>query len=169
MSDHYQILSLSNKKTLISKYSGDIAKSYILGLTQENNASSITEWRKINKGSLDEVRNYFENILSFSNENLFEMFIATKNDKYIGYHFVGKKQCLGEDPEWIGYINGLFVHEEYRRLGLAQKMFNMGQKWFSENKIHYIELSVNLGNIAGIGFWNKNGFNVVEQIMGKRF
>ncbi|EKD42233.1 MAG: hypothetical protein ACD_73C00256G0008 [uncultured bacterium] len=169
MSDPFKILSLSNDHELVNKFIADVAKSYIDGLTEENNASIKTQWRKINNSSIEVVKNYFKSILSTQNDfHFFELFIVTQNDEYVGYHFIGNKQCLGEDPEWIGFINGLFIRKEFRRLGLAQKLFELGQKWFSDNNIHYIELNVNLGNQAGIAFWKKNGFDAVEQIMGRR-
>lgn len=57
-----------------------------------------------------------------------------------------------------GLIVDIAVAEEYRRLGIGEKIYNEAIKWFSRRKIKRVELTVAISNPISMNFWTKLGF-----------
>ena len=85
--------------------------------------------------------------------------VAEINGKIIGY-FIGKIKKTKPIivPKKVGRISDAFVEKEYRKSGIGRAMFRELIKWFKENKIKYVELSVHSKNEIGIKAWQKFGF-----------
>ena len=58
----------------------------------------------------------------------------------------------------VGFIDGLFVKEEFRRIGVGKKLVELALSWFQEREIDRIQLNVASLNQPGIDFWKKCGF-----------
>lgn len=58
----------------------------------------------------------------------------------------------------IGLISDAFVVPERRRKGVAEKMLDMGTKWFRKNKVRSVQLMVAAKNLEGRTAWRKLGF-----------
>ncbi|HZJ74608.1 MAG TPA: GNAT family N-acetyltransferase [Perlabentimonas sp.] len=61
-----------------------------------------------------------------------------------------------------GYINDVFVEEEYRKLGIATKFLSELNEWFKSRSIEHIELSVISKNAVGKKAWARFGFDSFE-------
>lgn len=57
-----------------------------------------------------------------------------------------------------GYLADMYVLPEYRRQGIGSKLFDLAQRWFSENGITHVELNVLAKNLPGRSFWKSKGF-----------
>ncbi|HZK07208.1 MAG TPA: GNAT family N-acetyltransferase [Bacteroidales bacterium] len=61
-----------------------------------------------------------------------------------------------------GYINDVFVEEEFRKLGIAREFLTELKKWFESKGIKHVELSVLADNEVGKKTWAKFGFETYE-------
>lgn len=69
------------------------------------------------------------------------------------------------DPPYIGFIDGLFVKSDFRRMGVGKKLLDLAIRWLKEKEIDRIQLSVASLNQVGIAFWNQCGFTEVMRRM----
>ncbi len=58
----------------------------------------------------------------------------------------------------LGHTAHLYVNPDYRRNGLAKKLYQTQQTWFISKKISYETLDVVCGNNIGLAFWSAIGF-----------
>jgi ribosomal protein S18 acetylase RimI-like enzyme len=65
----------------------------------------------------------------------------------------------------VGRVSGVFVEEDYRRLGLGKKMFEELKKWFTKKKIRILDVMVNSDSKAAISAYEKFGFREYSKNM----
>lgn len=91
------------------------------------------------------------------------LLVAEINGKLVGYAAaeIQTRSPLFRIAE-NGYINDVFVKEEFRKLGIAREFLAELKKWFKSKGIKYVELSVLAGNEVGKKTWAKFGFEDYE-------
>ena len=91
------------------------------------------------------------------------LLVAENNGKLVAYTVgeIQSRSLIFEISE-NGYINDVFVVEEFRKLGIARKFLSELKNWFKSKDIKYIELSVHAKNEIGIKTWAKFGFDDYE-------
>ena len=89
--------------------------------------------------------------------------VAENNGELVGYAVgeIQKRSLIFEIAE-NGYINDVFVLEEFRKHGIARMFLRELKEWFQSKGILYVELSVNDKNIIGKKTWQKFGFAPCE-------
>lgn len=90
------------------------------------------------------------------------VFVAIINDKIIGFVSASVNNYN------IGYIEDIFVKEEYRNMKIGSKLFCKILKWFDENEIRKIELHVSTGNESVLEFYAKFGFKKTGYTLTKK-
>ena len=58
----------------------------------------------------------------------------------------------------LGYIDDLFVKEEYRGLGISSKLYREATKWFRQKGMRHVALTVGTGNEPAHSIYKKWGF-----------
>ncbi|HKM92114.1 MAG TPA: GNAT family N-acetyltransferase [Prolixibacteraceae bacterium] len=89
--------------------------------------------------------------------------VAENNGKLIAYA-VGEIQTRSPIFEITenGYINDVFVLEEFRKLGIARMFLVELKKWFISKGLKHVELSVHAKNEVGKKTWARFGFDAYE-------
>jgi len=101
-------------------------------------------------------------------KRLTRVFLVFVDGKPTGYLFLDiKKNIPIYAVETYGYISGIYVRPQYRKLHLASKLLAEGEAWFRAMKIHRIELKVDLGNSIGQKLWAKAGYKPQQIITFK--
>ena len=59
-------------------------------------------------------------------------------------------------------LEGIVVKSEFRKGGVASKLFSLAQKTLKERGVNRLLLEVREGNIPAISFYNKQGFNKIS-------
>jgi ribosomal protein S18 acetylase RimI-like enzyme len=108
---------------------------------------------------------YPENVMDSENEKLF---VAEENGAVIGFiHVVEDKTPPYKPvvPHRFAVIIDLYIDEKHRKLGLGKELMNAAKQWAKERGLDYIELMVLRENEAGIGFYQREGFQTVSHTM----
>lgn len=91
------------------------------------------------------------------------LLVAEDNGKLLGYAVA---EIQTRSPIFKisknGYINDVFVLEEFRKLGVASKLLVEIKNWFKAKDVKYIELAVLANNEIGKKTWAKFGFEAYE-------
>jgi ribosomal protein S18 acetylase RimI-like enzyme len=101
-------------------------------------------------------RKFFKRCVFSKNRHLL---VAEENGKIVGYA-LGE---LGSRPpvfkiRKIGFINDVFVAEEFRHHGIATQFLCELKRWFRSKNLEHIEISVHVENPLAKKVWEKYGF-----------
>ena len=113
--------------------------------------------------SVDKVyRKFLESCL---NSDYKLLLVAERDGKLMGYA-VGEIQSRSQIFQITenGYINDVFVEEEYRKQGIANRFLKELKEWFKSKNIKYVELTVHAKNSIGKKTWARFGFDAFEII-----
>ncbi|MBP5698347.1 MAG: GNAT family N-acetyltransferase [Alphaproteobacteria bacterium] len=99
------------------------------------------------------------------------LFKATCDNKICGCLFLWVFEC--EDAlAWsktleIGHISEIFVHEKYRRQGIAKKMIETAEKYLKNRGVYALDLEVYHFNKVAQTFYVNQGFGPIKTYMHK--
>lgn len=84
------------------------------------------------------------------------------DERYVGY-------CVSSvDEQRNGEVESIYVHPNYRGMGIADKLMKSALEWMEEMAAEKIVVTVAAGNEQAFGFYEKFGFyprrTVLEQI-----
>lgn len=92
--------------------------------------------------------------------------------KYIGYKPVGFSNISlrydyveGTETSPVGYIEGIYVCEEYRRKGYARKLVKKGEDWARQVGAREFASDCIFENTTSIAFHKALGFEVANKIV----
>lgn len=119
--------------------------------------SNVKETYKVNK--------YFTQIYDKDYNTLI---CAIIDDKIIGFIYGLLKHEKGDfAKENVGFIDALYVKNEYRNQGIASKLIEEFYKWCDIKEIKYIEIGSFVENDVAYNLYKKLGFEVVTYYMKK--
>ena len=121
---------------------------------------------------LSTVAELASNVWSSSKEELLEEFKAAVNNretvlflKYAESVAVGFAQCAlrhdyveGTSSSPVGYLEGIFVKEEYRERGYAKELLSACEQWAREQGCIEFASDCELTNCDGFAFHMNTGF-----------
>ena len=114
--------------------------------------------------TIDELATDFEEILS-SNKSC--IFLLSLENEIIGF-----AQCQlrhdyveGTDSSPVGYLEGIFVKEEYRNQGYAKELLKKCEEWVKENGCTEFASDCELDNDISIKFHMSMGFIEANRII----
>lgn len=116
-----------------------------------------------------EYRNFGEEMENWLSDKEMRILLAEDGGRLIGYIRAGMEDA----PDYaaakkIGIIYDVFVEKNYRRKGVAAKLFEEALNWFLIKKISHLELNVDVRNEEAIAFWKKLGFFEYKLRMRKK-
>ena len=98
-------------------------------------------------------------------EKLIESDKATCFIKYIDNMAIGFAQCQlrtdyveGTETSPVGYLEGIFIIEAYRKKGYAKELLSTCERWAKEQNCSEFASDCELNNIAGLRFHLAMGF-----------
>lgn len=85
---------------------------------------------------------------------------------------IGFAQCQlrhdyveGTDSSPVGYLEGIFVKEEYRHKGIAKELLNECEKWAKDKGCIEFASDCELGNITSLKFHLAMGFAEANRVI----
>jgi aminoglycoside 6'-N-acetyltransferase I len=71
----------------------------------------------------------------------------------------------GTQTSPVGYLEGIFVRSEYRRQGIARKLFQYCEKWAKDKGCSEFASDCEVKNTESIAFHSKAGFTEINRIV----
>ena len=95
------------------------------------------------------------------------VFLAVLDGEAVGFAQCGVRHDYveGTDTSPVGYLEGIFVVEEYRRRGLAKDMLLACEKWAKEQGCTEFASDCELENEDSLRFHLKMGFKEANRII----
>ena len=113
---------------------------------------------KIDDFDFEENSKKFLNII---NDPDVELYVASDNDKLIGYMSCGVPSRPYKDYKQS--INLLYLLKEYQRKGIGKKLFNIACNRFKEKECYEFFICCNKLNTNAQGFYKKMG-GIIDEI-----
>ncbi|MBD3318657.1 GNAT family N-acetyltransferase [Candidatus Woesearchaeota archaeon] len=110
------------------------------------------------KHSKAELKKEFEEILKSKKE---ETFLCKDEDgSYIGFINVSLRfeYIPGATSSPVGYVEGIFIKEQYRKKGIAKKLIDAGEEWVKSKGCKEMGSDTELHNKTSQAFHKKLGF-----------
>lgn len=113
------------------------------------------------------VEELTEELFDYINGNGCVIFLARLGDEAVGFAQCGLRHDYveGTDTSPVGYLEGIFVKEEYRRQGLAGDLLEACQKWAAEQGCTEFASDCELTNGDSLEFHLKMGFQEANRII----
>lgn len=88
-----------------------------------------------------------------------KLIVAEEKGRLVGFMlcFLSPNTPIFKERK-IGVISDVYVQEERRRKGVANKMLDVGLRWFKKNKVRFVQLSVAHDNLEARAVWRSLGF-----------
>jgi aminoglycoside 6'-N-acetyltransferase I len=95
------------------------------------------------------------------------VFLAADGERKIGFAQVGMRHDYveGTDSRPVGYLEGIFVEEEFRGRGIAAKLLVACEAWVKENGCTELASDCELDNETSLAFHLKEGFVETNRII----
>lgn len=101
------------------------------------------------------VKDFYKNYIS---KNNYMIYLCEDQEKIIGYIYI----IINEQNK--AKIDALFVEKDYRKKGVASKLFELAISYLRQRRVIDIEISVMSKNIAAKKFYEKIGFTTFKEI-----
>ena len=114
--------------------------------------------------SIDEnfkVINFYQNYI---NDNTKFLYLAEDNNEITGYIYGYFNKDDTSDNK-IAYLDALFIKDEYRHQGIANKLIKEFKKWAKANNCPTMEVNVCSNNIKAKNLYLKNNFQSFKETL----
>lgn len=114
--------------------------------------------------SIDEnfiVTNFYQNYIE---DNTKFLFLAEDNNEIIGYIY-GYFNKDDTNQNNIAYLDALFIKNEYRHQGIANRLIAEFKKWAINNSCITMEVNVCSQNINAKNLYLKNNFQTFKETL----
>lgn len=103
----------------------------------------------------------------YMNKESSMVFLAMSDEYAVGFAQCGLRHDYveGTNSSPVGYLEGIFVVEEYRKRGLAKNMLEACQEWAKEQGCTEFASNCELVNEASVKFHLKMGFEEANRII----
>lgn len=111
--------------------------------------------------------NDYDGLYNETKESSDYYFGAIHDNQLIGFIqlAIREEHVNGSSTSPVGYIEGIYVIEDYRKKGIARKLMEWGYRFLKENDCSEIGSDVELDNIMSQVFHEKMGFTEVERVV----
>ena len=112
----------------------------------------------------NELREEFEDLLQSRHDAIY---IALVENKVAGFLHMSLRTDYveGSTTSPVGYVEGIFVEEEYRNRGIAKRLVQAGEQWAKTMGCEEIASDTELYNQASQAFHKKIGFTEAARIV----
>ena len=89
--------------------------------------------------------------------------VAEENNNIVGYIY--GYIASDEVSKRTAILDALYIENEYRKKGIADKLINYFKQWVSDNNIDIIDVNVCSNNIKAKNLYKKHNFNTIKETM----
>lgn len=112
----------------------------------------------------EQLRGEFEELLNSERDSLY---LATVEGGFVGFIHMSLRvdYVEGSNSSPVGYIEGIYVEEDYRDRGISKKLVEAGEQWSKSLGCHQIASDTQLDNVISQQFHKKIGFKEAGRIV----
>lgn len=93
---------------------------------------------------------------------------AKHNDNIVGFIYGFIKYEKGDLVKAnVGFIDAVYVKNEFRKQGIASQLINEFYKWCNSKDVKYVEVSSYIKNDGACNLYKKFGFEITSYYMRK--
>lgn len=94
-------------------------------------------------------------------------FIGKNINEYIAFIHVSLRMehVEGVTQSPVGYIEGLYVHPDFRRIGIGNHLISLAEKWCKEKNCSQIASDTDIQNKQSISFHKNRGFRETARLV----
>lgn len=95
------------------------------------------------------------------------IFLAEEEDQYIGFAHCQLRfdYVEGTDTSPAGYLEGIYVMEEYRKRGIGKELVTYCEEWSRQKGCTEFASDIELDNVDSFNFHLKVGFKEVNRLI----
>jgi len=95
------------------------------------------------------------------------VYLAIINNRYIGFIQMSLRvdYVEGSHSSPVGYIEGIYVNQSYRKQGISRKLVEAGEAWARAQGCSELASDTELANISSQQFHQKLGFTEAGRIV----
>lgn len=114
--------------------------------------------------TVNELEKEFENIINSTNQSCF---IKINNNQVIAFAQCGLRNDYVEGTESspVGYLEGIFVLDEYRHQGIAKELLRECENWSKEKGCKEFASDCEITNEESLNFHIAMGFDIANKII----
>ncbi|NLO09516.1 MAG: GNAT family N-acetyltransferase [Clostridiales bacterium] len=114
-----------------------------------------------------ELLDYFKDIIDSDNQDCFLYYEDEDSKEYIGFAQASLRfdYVEGSDSSPVVYIEGIYVDDNYRRKGIAQKLVKCVEDWGKDMGCSEIASDCELDNNLSINFHKSIGFEEANRLV----
>lgn len=134
-----------------------------------NNIKDVVEisqilWNKNSTEKLEKLEKEYQNTLNREDSVIFLLLLKSK---VIGFaHCQLRYEYVeGTNSSPVGYLEGIFISENYRKFGHASKLIQFCESWLKEKGCTEFASDSEINNIDSYNFHKSNGFTEANKIV----
>lgn len=114
--------------------------------------------------SLEQLKEEFLELLDSKNAAIFLKYIGTEA---VGFAYVSLRNDYveGTSSSLVGYLEGIFVKEEFRQRGFAKELLEFCEKWAKEKGVSEFASDCEITNQKSLSFHKALGFKEANRII----
>lgn len=114
--------------------------------------------------SYNSLKEEFQHILLSDNK---AVFLYNVTEKTIGFAYCSLRYDYveGSSSSPVGYLEGIYIDERYRKKGYAKELIKECEKWSQDNNCNEFASDCQLDNIESRLFHEKTGFKIAGEII----
>ncbi len=128
---------------------------------QRHVEKSNDEIWKMTEPGIQKIEQGVDQMLSDS-EGL--VLVAEKNGDIIGFAYGNVAKRTDYEPNMVGFINMIFIRENYRQQGIGTELVHKLCQYFKSNNAEHITLRYVVGNREAQAFWGYLSFKPIIHI-----
>ena len=115
----------------------------------------------------NELKSLEKDFLEYISENKGAIFLAFKNEVPIGFAQASLRHDYveGTKSSPVGYMEGIFVKEDFRKIGIARNLLESCESWARKKGCSEFASDCELTNIESLDFHLNLGFEEANRII----
>jgi aminoglycoside 6'-N-acetyltransferase I len=116
------------------------------------------------KNDFNELKREFSELI-YSAENKLFLYLVNDEPKAFIHISIRSDYVEGAESSPTGFVEGIYVSPDFRRMGISQKLLKEGERWLKEKGCTQIGSDIELDNDSSYYFHTSVGFKEVNRLI----
>jgi aminoglycoside 6'-N-acetyltransferase I len=116
------------------------------------------------KNDFNELKREFSELI-YSAKNKLLLYLVNDEPKAFIHISIRSDYVEGADSSPTGFVEGIYVSPDFRRMGISQKLLKEGERWLKEKGCTQIGSDIELDNDSSYHFHTSVGFKEANRLI----